>query len=203
MKLRRIHIKAICAHALILLLIVVAVAVAGCQPQQQKEPTKDPPNVAAEFAWSPESDCTMCHGSQVKAIQIKASFAGIHEAEDTDCITCHTDAAGLKTAHKAVTYEHMETEVTRLKKTSIDESACLSCHGSTSELILISKDSKVLTDKNGTVVNPHDMPVNTGHNDHNCGSCHRAHQNIPASKAAPDHCESCHHQIVYECHTCH
>ena len=62
-----------------------------------------------------------------------------------------------------------------------------------------------LTDDEGTVVNPHDVPANADHEGAgiSCSSCHKVHTAEGAAQTAPTVCKNCHHHGVYECGTCH
>lgn len=118
------------------------------------------------------------------------------------CIDCHNDEEGLAKVHDDVdTVE--EASITRLKKTAVDEQYCLSCHGSWEDLAELTGDSTVLTDANGTVVNPHSFSDVPEHADITCDSCHYMHKEKSAIETATALCGSCHHAGVYECYTCH
>lgn len=80
---------------------------------------------------------------------------------------------------------------------------CASCH-SLDDIREATKDSAVLTDVNGTVVNPHDLPEVAEHAEVVCASCHKTHAVAESTaKNAARACASCHHADVYECYTCH
>lgn len=64
-------------------------------------------------------------------------------------------------------------------------------------------DVTVLTDENGTTVNPHDLPVNKSHDTIVCATCHTMHDDAPLEETAAEACTKCHHDNVYECFTCH
>ena len=61
----------------------------------------------------------------------------------------------------------------------------------------------VLTDMNGTIVNPHALPESADHAEVSCVSCHQMHAAGSIEKKAQRACASCHHADVYECYTCH
>lgn len=72
------------------------------------------------------------------------------------------------------------------------------------QLAAATASSEVLTDAEGTVVNPHDVPVNKSHDALVCIDCHKLHDAEPdPAKTAGKKCVSCHHDNVYECYTCH
>ena len=87
----------------------------------------------------------------------------------------------------------------------MDEATCLTdvCHGSYEALAEKTASSTILTDNDGTTVNPHDMPVNEDHETIDCGSCHDMHASDDIAKTAQKACQSCHHMGTYECYTCH
>lgn len=80
---------------------------------------------------------------------------------------------------------------------------CASCHD-LDDIREATKDSAVLTDVNGTVVNPHDLPEVAEHAEVVCAGCHKTHEVTESTaKSAARACASCHHADVYECYTCH
>lgn len=180
-------------------------SLAACAPQQGGATIDktDSQVTAASFSWSYDSDCSMCHSKETKSLEDSSCLAGTHNAQGATCKTCHSDESGLSAAHKEATPEDAEKRATKLRDTKIDEQACFSCHGSYEELAAKTADLTVLTDSEGTTINPHAMPENEEHADTDCSSCHVMHSDEPATESAPDYCESCHHAGVYQCHTCH
>ena len=88
---------------------------------------------------------------------------------------------------------------TRLES-PIENELCFTCHGSYEALAEKTADGTVLTDKTGTVVNPHAIPANGEHNEEPaCKNCHKMH----GDSDPQEYCRSCHHADVYECGTCH
>lgn len=80
---------------------------------------------------------------------------------------------------------------------------CTTCHN-LDDVKAATEDSTVLTDINGTVVNPHDLPAIEDHAGITCASCHKTHEvSESTEKSAKRTCASCHHADVYECYTCH
>ena len=59
-------------------------------------------------------------------------------------------------------------------KTAVDDAVCASCHNA-ADLAAKTTESAVLTDSEGTVVNPHDLPENEDHAATKCTSCHKMH----------------------------
>lgn len=74
----------------------------------------------AEAAWTFDTDCAPCHAEQVDALT-----AGDHAA--LPCSTCHTDEGALAAVHDAA--EPDAKLPTRLKKTDVEQTVCLACHG--------------------------------------------------------------------------
>ena len=76
-------------------------------------------------------------------------------------------------------------------------------HGSQEDLAAKTEACAILTDANGTVVNPHALPENEDHTTIDCGSCHSMHSDDTIEDTAKKACKGCHHMDVYECNTCH
>lgn len=178
------------------------VSMAACAPKQavvddQASEGKTVPVV--EVSWSPDGDCVVCHDAQGSTMaSIPCAAAG---SRDMECSACHTDQAGLAVVHEGVTTEDKTPK--RLKQTTVSSEACESCHDGLDVLATETVDSTVLTDSKGTVVNPHDLPVNDRHETMVCGDCHAMHDSGDVRETAPKACSSCHHTGVYECGTCH
>lgn len=197
------------AKKLLLALAVVGlVAVcAACTPRQATEDTSSgaasgetEASPAVQITWSPTTDCATCHTTEAAsqdAILCTASDGG----EESPCLVCHIDEAGLSTVHSEVTTE--DRVPTRLKKTEVADETCLSCHYETREaLIAATADIAPVTDDNGLAINPHN-PGTEGHDAVSCATCHNSHESSDIPTLANDTCRSCHHQGVFECYTCH
>lgn len=184
---------------------VLLASIVGCAPQERDDGQNEPSAASSQvaFSWAPDSDCAMCHAKETSSMDDGACLASTHKAEGTDCATCHADTASLQTAHEDATAEEAAKRATKLRVTEIDQDACLSCHDGEDGHSASTAASTVLTDSQGTTVNPHDLPDNDEHADATCGSCHDMHGDSPVAIAAPEYCASCHHSNVYECHTCH
>lgn len=92
---------------------------------------------------------------------------------------------------------------TELSATTVSQDVCLGCHEK-ARLAEAAVGVAVLTDSNGTVVNPHDLPANDDHAKNvSCVSCHKGHDTEAVDQTAPAVCLGCHHQDVYQCGTCH
>ena len=194
--------------------VMTAVVLAAClmfvgsAPQQRSTTSDDQgladtawqaePELAAAFAWTPDSDCGMCHEKEIASQQDAACTASKHP--DVACATCHADQAGLEAAHEAAQPDGKGA--TALVKTAVDDAVCASCHNA-ADLAAKTTESAVLTDSEGTVVNPHDLPENEDHAATECTSCHKMHSSTGVEKTATRYCKSCHHTDVYQCYTCH
>ncbi len=186
--------------------IVALGVLAACAPQQNDGSASEDASTESTqvaFTWSYDSTCTQCHEKEATSMDDTACLAATHAAEGTTCATCHTDENGLASAHENATPDEAKKRATKLRSTTIDEGACLSCHGSYEELATKTADLTLLTDSEGTTVNPHAMPENEDHADTDCASCHIMHSEEPSTETAPEYCDSCHHAGVYSCHTCH
>lgn len=195
-----------------LLLLAIAVAVVGClvgcAPQKQaseNDPHAHDDNTAStemvDFEFSQDSDCTLCHTVESESMDDAACLAGLGSHATIECLTCHEFDTSLEKAHEDVSVG--DSPRSSLKRTQVNETACLACH-SEEELIEKTADVTVLTDSEGTVVNPHEvMSTGTGHEEIACSSCHKMHTSADAAQTAGDVCLSCHHKEVYECGTCH
>lgn len=91
----------------------------------------------------------------------------------------------------------------KLRKSSIDEAICFSCHDSYESLAAKTTEVTVLTDSAGTTVNPHALPASDDHDRLTCIDCHSMHGAEGADALAQNACVTCHHTGVYECGTCH
>ncbi len=181
---------------LVLLLMGSLVLFASCQPSVAEKADQNEESIApSTIEWSPDSDCAVCHDTE--------SGTRMTYHADLECVECHTDTAGLESAHEGVSTD--DKTPSRLSKTNVDEDACLSCHPGYSELAGLTASSTVLTDSEGTVVNPHEIKE-TGADDHAsivCADCHDEHSGKTVEDSASTLCIGCHHQNVYECGTCH
>lgn len=122
------------------------------------------------------------------------------------CATCHNDEEKLAEAHENATGPKL---VRRLKYTYVETQTCLACHDSWESLAEKTKDCTMLADKRGTVVNPHAAPATHTQGTETekayvaCYMCHDMHGTDSVEEQADYTCQGCHHEDVYECHTCH
>ena len=128
-------------------------------------------------------------------------YAAMHAADlGFECSTCHEDSDQLAKAHGKL---NSGKEATRLKKTAVESKVCTACHD-LEELAEATEGCTTLTDSEGTIVNPHDLPENDEHASIDCVDCHQAHETGKSlSQTAKTACGNCHHAGVYECGTCH
>jgi cytochrome c553 len=175
----------------------------ACAPQSteaaENGTDQDQKQTSAELpTWTEQTDCTTCHELEVNSVTNSVSTYFFHS--DQACVSCHSDNTGkLTSAHDNYATAKLPT---KLKRTEIDETACLSCHDK-EELKDRTCTSTVLTDVNGTVVNPHAIPDSPSHENVLCSDCHKMHSEKPRADVARKLCENCHHKNVYECLTCH
>jgi hypothetical protein len=149
-----------------------------------------------------DSDCTTCHVAESTAQDPTAPALYHEEQEGVACVTCHTAGEDeLAKVHEDAAAT--DTMPVRLKTTEVGEEACLSCH-ETGELAALTQASTVLTDEEGLVVNPHELPQNGSHVNISCTDCHQQHE--PRAEIAENSmatCTRCHHEEVFACGTCH
>lgn len=182
---------------------LVAAFALGCAPKAPAPDTTPSagtdPEPAFTFTWSKTVDCTGCHSEQAKSTDNATMHASVHKAAGATCVSCHDNEAGLTKAHKGATATAKMPE-TLSKDNMVKPAACLQsgCHVFSET---VTANSTVLTDLNGTVVNPHEvMTLTAGHADIVCADCHQQHM---APLSASQACVTCHHAGVYECGTCH
>lgn len=192
---------------LVLFAIGAALALVSCAPQGggdgDSSQANRPNENTVDFTWTPEVDCSGCHENDVESFDDPLCVASKHADMKSQCLSCHNDEAGLEKAHAKVSLDSVKKKAT-LKKTDVSESICLTCHDK-AELAVATAGSAVLTDSNGLVVNPHDIPANDDHAKAEiaCASCHKVHGTQGSEEVAPGVCLNCHHHDVYECNTCH
>lgn len=193
--------KNLCAFAAVVATVGL-LALAGCAPQEgaagQSASAGEPS--AAGFTWSADADCAMCHATENDSLTDASCEISASHGQLT-CASCHTDTAGLEKAHDGVDPGNYKAPK-KLKDSEVSPDACLSCHDQ-AEVAAATADLTVLTDDNGTTVNPHELPANDEHANLTCAKCHTMHKAGDPQTDAPVACANCHHAGVYECHTCH
>lgn len=194
------------------LVVLVGVAFAGCiigcSPQlsstsgeRASQDAGDAEPAATQVEFSEEADCAVCHTVEIESMSDSSCLAGLGSHASMDCLTCHEYNSDLEKAHEKVSVG--DTPRKNLKRTEVDESACVTCHDETG-LVEKTASATVLTDSKGTTVNPHALPENDGHAEIACADCHKMHAGgADAAQDATNKCLSCHHDGVFECGTCH
>lgn len=201
-------------------LAAVIACVAGCAPQGASTVDGDEGSSAGaptiEAVWSTDSDCGSCHESEAASADDGTTLYSLHAQHESysECVDCHVDDGGALAEVHADYTDPKARLPKKLKDTSVSEETCLSsgCHA-LDEITAATASSTVLTDSNGTVVNPHEILVDEGHianskADLACSSCHKMHAekgmvSEATAETAQKKCTGCHHQNVYECGTCH
>lgn len=186
----------------IALVVCSSLAFLGCAPNAPEKPREDAVSDGVVYEWDERADCAMCHTRESSSLADSQCLASLHKGEGADCLVCHTDKANLATAHEKATLENAE-KVAKLRKTKIDDAACLSCHDQGQ--LISATASAALVDEEGTLVNPHEVPQIEKHADITCGSCHAMHEAGSEPEAeAYEFCGTCHHKDVYRsCDSCH
>jgi hypothetical protein len=184
-------VAAVCAFLLLVL---------ACSPRHELVETTTGMDFEVESPeWSISSDCSSCHTAEAKsANNLQTAYA---KHSDQTCIACHSDASSnLAKAHE----KYMTAKrPSKLKRTEVSNDTCISCH-TVEEIIAQTADVVTLVDKNGLVVNPHDVPQTTEHlKSITCANCHNVHSTVAYIEAAKKTCLGCHHADIYECGTCH
>lgn len=125
------------------------------------------------------------------------------------CLTCHQVTDGVVPADAWAIQEDgddaeltTETEASQEEATEEEDAAtaALAIPAYSAEA---TADIDYLVDANGTMVNPHDLPVNKSHATITCATCHAMHDDTTLEETAVKACIKCHHDNVYECFTCH
>lgn len=153
--------------------------------------------------WTMESDCSMCHTTEAASETDTACPQGTaHKAEGVACVQCHTEKDVLATEHADVKFG--DKPAAKATVVTVDPATCESCHGTLGDMAAKTAGSTVLTDDNGTTVNPHERPAGEKHDENpaTCTDCHNNHSK-DLGKDAKKYCAQCHHRGVYECGTCH
>ena len=184
------------------MLLLSACAPKEGQPTENAAGGKD--DVTMMEDWSAGSDCKACHTAQQASMEDDACLASRHVA--TACITCHSNENDLAVVHEEKSGNDPNT-LKSLKTTSIENEVCLGCHGTWEELAQNTVDTDLLTDANGKTVNPHEVTTLQNekgqHDEITCVDCHKIHSSEGVDVTAFRTCQSCHHDNVYECGTCH
>lgn len=192
---------------LLVFMVVLVLALAACAPRQAATGEADGSDEGEQAlnvpVWSLASKCINCHSMEADSADDSSTLYGFHVSTGSEepCITCHNEEELLIKVHK--TYYASTPSVEGLTKTQVSSEQCLSCH-SLDEIARTTSEVILLTDINGKVVNPHQLPQGSDHESINCSDCHKMHTDktlLP--ETAMGVCVSCHHEKVFECGTCH
>jgi hypothetical protein len=119
--------------------------------------------------------------------------------EDITCLSCHD----IETLRELYSQVEVDTE----NMSSSDYTAlCLTCHGSYEELAELTAGYTDFEDSEGTIANPHEYAGGLAdeHNQASCKKCHTSvHGDSDVILSSYDYCYGCHHELVFECNTCH
>lgn len=181
--------------------LILALCLFGCSLQQAEQAGGEAAAAPSDFAWSSASDCAVCHVEEAASLESPETAAFAHGEEGDACTTCHDDEAALSAAHEGVS--ETSPMPARVASTDVAESTCLSCHKSYADLAERTAESTALVDAQGTVANPHALADVADHESVSCSDCHKMHATQSAAETAKGKCAACHHQNVFECHTCH
>lgn len=174
----------------------LAGALAACAPTPMSSTSSEELDAEVmEFVWSSDSDCTTCH-NESESFEDSETIASLHSQLQTSCVQCHKDADALGAVHEKATPGE-PAKVKRLKKTSVESDNCAACHDADA------LPEKTVVDNNGLAVNVHVLPEVADHEAIQCADCHKVHGPSDTAAEAQKFCKSCHHENVYECHTCH
>ena len=186
---------------LVFLACIFSTALIACAPTANGNGSRadaGEPVIAVE--WSIESECQTCHVVEQKSAADASCLAAQHQSES--CISCHADSASLEIAHDGASADgKMPKKLSKDNK--ITAETCLSCHESWDSLAEKTTDVLILTDEEGTTVNPHTLPDGHVGEKITCIDCHVVHKPEAIGETAIEACTSCHHENVYECNTCH
>ena len=186
------------------IVFVCCLIIIACNPSDKNPAPKTAETAATSSAvWSMDSDCASCHTKEAATLTNDSCLLYAHS--DLECTSCHIDDDKLALSHKDMSAD--TSRLRRLKRTTVGEETCVDCHGTWEELSELTKESTLVKDTEGTVVNPHTVTtvINKSfqHDRITCTSCHQMHTETTLETNANSTCATCHHQNVYTCGTCH
>lgn len=187
---------------LILIVSIIAVTMAfacfACSPSSKNSSSpKEQASSSEGVPWSIDQDCVACHDSY----SASGTLGEMHLALGSNCSSCHS-GQDLVAIHE--TNASKGGTPTRLKFTEVSKEACTACH-TAEDLSQRTADSTILTDSEGRVVNPHQIPDTETHQEIACTNCHQIHTTTAAVEStARETCLGCHHMNVFaNCDSCH
>jgi hypothetical protein len=146
-------------------------------------------------AWSPDTECGLCHMPYVESLEDTNLLAYAHAQEGLACVDCHNDLEALGEAHAGAV---PGAPVTNLR---VEMQSCFDCHvpnehTSYEQVIELTADY-MIDDQN---INPHDPHVGLEQPQIECRYCHQMHEQSPLING----CYSCHHAGTFQnCSECH
>ena len=155
-----------------------------------------------------DAACRACHEGLHETMADATLLSAVHQ--DIPCTVCHVQDDAYQAAHEDAG-ENTEKKLKKLrtlKSTQVSSDACRGCHGVEEGIAARTAACEVLTDKNGLVVNPHEVETtlntNNQHSTVQCASCHTVHTAKSTVQEESERvCMRCHHTGTYECYTCH
>jgi hypothetical protein len=184
----------LCNALFVMSFLSLAFILAGCNPITT---TTSVMPTTGSMAWSPDSDCSICHDSEVLSMANPDWLGYAHEALGLECLSCHP-VINLQEIHKSSTDSTPLVIDTTIGITEYSDLLCLTCHGSYTGLIALTKDSQAFLTPEGKVVNPHD--IHQGEHV-KCYKCHQMHRKSPGMSI--NYCYGCHHTGFEGCEKCH
>ena len=164
-----------------------------------------------------DATCLGCHGDGMAAVPKTGQGAPDQKTSDTAGAAGNAGAQAIPdTASRPASDAEQKSTATAAEatpagadKAATDKAATDKAADSTaaepgrSALVAATAHSTVLTDENGTTVNPHDLPAVEDHASVGCIDCHKGHTDDTLEASAMKACALCHHENVFECYTCH
>lgn len=102
------------------------------------------------IVWSYDIDCAVCHVMQsyVDSLQDSNLMVYVHAQAGFVCLDCHEQEV-LEEVH-----EDVNSNATSIEERKFPKQFCFECHGSYADLIVLTRDSKALTEIANVSVNP-------------------------------------------------
>jgi hypothetical protein len=166
----------------------------GCNPKTTTTPVL---STTGSTAWSPDSDCSVCHADDVLSM-VNPDWLGYdHEALGLECLSCHPTSI-LEKAHTNSTDSPPSVIDTTIGVTEYPDSLCLACHENNTDLITLTEESQVFVTPEGKRINPHNIHQKE---QVECYKCHQMHRKSPGMSI--NYCYGCHHMGFEGCEKCH
>jgi cytochrome c nitrite reductase small subunit len=149
------------------------------------------------IAWSPETDCSLCHlDPQVESLEDPSLLAYDHAQEGLECLDCHTDLEALGETHVGA------VAGARVQNLRVEMQFCFDCHVEnehTSYRQIIELTAEYIIDDEN--INPHEPhPGSEVVRQIECYTCHKMHNESLLISG----CYGCHHEGTFQaCIECH